>query len=332
MTTLSKNEQGILATLAYFDVFDYPLREEEILRWFYVTSPSEHWEKSTVQETLRHSQALSEYIEQREGWYTLKHRGQLIERRVQRRRISMRKWRIARFATRLLRVIPFIRMVAVCNTLALNNAREESDIDFFIIARQGRMWTMRFLTTTLLDFARIRRKGAAIKDKICLSFYVTDAAMNLEPLRLQPVDPHFVYWADQFVLLYDTAAVFQDYQQANVWGKQYLPFAFSQSSQPQIRDTLLTSMMKQSAEWILGGRIGDWFEKFFRRIQLRKMDRNVHSRAWENDSQVIISDNILKFHEQDRREEYRRLFEGRLWEILRKPRPVVGEEHRPPLE
>jgi hypothetical protein len=40
-------------------------------------------------------------------------------------------------------------------------------------------------------------------------------------------------------------------------------------------------------------------------MQLAKMKMNLHSLQNEADTRVVISDEMLKFHENDRREEYR---------------------------
>jgi hypothetical protein len=268
-----------------------------------------------VEKTLQESEGLRSFIDVHDGWYTLRDRGHLIAIREERAKIAKRKWRIAKFAAGLLRVIPFLRMAAVCNTLAIGNAREESDIDFFIIGRSHRLWTTRFFTTLWLDFARMRRKGGAIKDKICLSFYVTRDAANLEALRLRPEDPHFLFWIDQFVPLLDERD-FAEFQRANAWVRERLPFAFPPVGEPLVKQRDLTRSMKRFLEWCLGGRFGNWFEFKVKELQKQKMNHNVHSLAWENSTKVIISDNILKFHEQDRREEYRRKFETRFWEVI----------------
>ena len=46
------------------------------------------------------------------------------------------------------------------------------------------------------------------------------------------------------------------------------------------------------------GRVGDWLEKIAKKMQLKKMAKNTESLAKENDSRVIISDTMLKFHEK----------------------------------
>jgi len=57
-------------------------------------------------------------------------------------------------------------------------------------------------------------------------------------------------------------------------------------------------------------------ELFLKKVQIEKMSKNNKSLAKENDTRVIISDNMLKFHENDRRDFYQNKFKQQLEEIL----------------
>lgn len=316
MTELHPIERGIVATLAYFDVLDYPLTADEVGRWFYAETPIEGLTQSKVSEALQNSTALKAFIQAEDGYYFLTGRSELVSFRSDKSLNARTKWLIAKRAAGWLRWVPFIRMVAVCNKLAYDNVRPESDIDFFIVSRSKRLWLTRFAATVMLDLLRLRRKGSSIKDKICLSFFVTDDALNLERLSLKPDDPHFMFWLDQFVLLFGQDE-FVRFQQANNWIKQRLPFAFTEKDERVIQDASFIRMIRRMKEWFLGGWLGDWFEAGFKRLQLAKMKNNRDSRAWSDNTDVVISDQVLKFHEADRRQEYRDRFKEKLADIVK---------------
>lgn len=111
-----------------------------------------------------------------------------------------------RLTLHLLELFPQILLVALCNSRAMGEADENSDIDLFIIAKKGNLWTVRFIVTALTSMLGVRRsnthglqKGTPeyikrTKDRFCLSFFITEEAMNFDRIRLQPNDPYLDRW------------------------------------------------------------------------------------------------------------------------------------------
>lgn len=64
-----------------------------------------------------------------------------------------------RLALRLLELFPQIFLIALCNSRAMGEADENSDIDLFIIARKGNLWTARFIVTALTSMLGVRRRN-----------------------------------------------------------------------------------------------------------------------------------------------------------------------------
>lgn len=50
-------------------------------------------------------------------------------------------------------------MVALCNSRAMGEAEENSDIDLFIIAKKGNLWTARLIVTFLTALLNVRRRN-----------------------------------------------------------------------------------------------------------------------------------------------------------------------------
>jgi len=305
-------EQAIIATICYFDLFEYPLKKEEIWSWLY--SPIRFSYSDFDQAMI--SEKVAKDIDSKEGYFFLKGKENLIEIRKDRLAISQKKWQIAKKGAGILRYIPFIRLICVCNTLAYDNAKKESDIDFFIVVKNNRLWLTRFLATVLLDLLRMRRKGKRIQNKICLSFYVTEKAMNLESLLIKPEDSHFAFWFSQFVPLLNRENTFEKLVSQNQWIKQYLPNAFQKMKTGLISDNSCINFFYKIKERVLSGNLGDWLENYFKKIQKNKMDKNTESVAGEPNTKVVISDDILKFHETDTRKKVQEEFERRISSFL----------------
>jgi len=64
-----------------------------------------------------------------------------------------------RFSLFLFSFFPQIQMVALCNSRAMGEADENSDIDLFIIAKKGNLWTARLIVTFITVLLNVRRRN-----------------------------------------------------------------------------------------------------------------------------------------------------------------------------
>jgi len=315
----SQIEKAIIRTIGWYDIFDYPLTTEEIWRWLYIDKEEENFKKdlNDVIDALEMSESLKKIMEEDEGYYFLKGRREIIEIRKERRDYDQKKWEKAKTAVNYLKMAPFVKYIAVCNNLAINNAKKESDIDFFIVTEPGHLFTARLFVTWLVHMLGLRRYKDKIKNRICLSFYVTSQALNFKPLLLENNDPYFTFWIDQLVPLYDAGNFHKKIQKENMWVKKYLPHAFLSENKKIIKKDSLTSLVKQVFETIfLIPNLGPWLNSIIRDGQRKKMEQNKKSVMYQNNNKVVISDSVLKFHENDRREKYRKIYYDKIKELL----------------
>lgn len=309
---------AILATLSYHDVFSYPLKRVELWRWLYFGKPVESRPDTIKREDF--DQALEQLVtsgtvERKGGYYFLKGREAIVLLRLERFELARKKWAIAERGAAILRTTPFIRFVAVCNTLAISNVRRDSDIDFFIITKDNRLWTSRFVITGALEARDLRRHGAKTKDRICLSFYLTEATADVRPLLLTDDDPYFAFWLAQLVPLFDVGCG-QALRRANSWLETILPNVWEEPLQPKLTDTTWTKSVREIREFFLYNWFGDRIENYLKSAQRLKMRMNRESLQDHPDNRVVISMNVVKAHESDRREEYRQKFKERLSQVL----------------
>lgn len=297
---LNSIQKAILQTLIFFNIFDYPLKFEEIKNYLY----NYHTSKNNLPENLQLLKNKSIIGEKKDFFYLLG-RSRIVETRKERKIFSHPKWRKALRASRWLEIIPFIKTIAVCNTLSYDNVKENSDIDFFIICSTGRIWTARFFSTVLLSLVGLRRVGTKINNRICLSFYLSDSSLNLSKIALRPEDPYLNYWIFQLKPITDRDKSFNKFLLANTWVKKFLPNYSVQNNQLQ-KDSSLR-FIRNILEKLMQGAFGNYVENKLKKHQLRSINqknRIVNPPA----GGVITNDSMLKFHPKDKRAIYRQEF------------------------
>ena len=239
---------------------------------------------------------------------------------MERYNLADKKFKIAKRAIWILKFLPFIKMIAVCNNLAYQNAKAESDIDFFIITAKNRLYCTRFFITALLSLIGIRRHNQKITNRICLSFYTTEANMDFSNLPIAAEDIYLTFWVSTLWPCYVRENFYQKLLDKNSWLKKYLPnfTPLKIGYRYRVEDGAVNNFIYQAKEFILKGHLGNILEKIFKKVQLKKMSQKKKDLAVVGDSKVIISDTMLKFHENDRRLQYLQEFEKKRLEILSK--------------
>lgn len=312
-----KLKLSIFKTLAYFDVFGYALTKEELWRYLISGFPDNSDLRMTYTDFVRmldENDSLHCVAERSRGFYFLPGREENVAARQRAVKWFEEKMKIAKRAVKKIRWVPFLRAVFVCNTLAGPGLKEESDIDVFIIARRGRIWLARFLATLVLKFFRLRTFKNKTKDKVCLSFYVTDDNLNLSKIALDEdlsgvalakTDVYLMYWLAQLIPIYDPDNLRSSIQRANQWVEKYLHSAFvpyELSERLRVSNDAVSKFVKNLLEKIWGGSYGDLMEKQAREAQKIRIKTNYDAAG------IIVSEQMLKFHENDRRAEYRELW------------------------
>ncbi|MBI4458394.1 hypothetical protein HY633_05515 [Candidatus Uhrbacteria bacterium] len=300
--------RSLLATLAYFDLFDYPLTLAEIVRFRYRIDAAAEGDPSYA-EIL--AAVTMPRVGQSRGFYFLKGREAIVETRLRRYRIAERKFIRAGRAASLMRFLPSVLMVAVCNSLALSNAREDSDIDMFIVCRRGTVWSTRLIIVGVLKFFGLRPRERAVGDPLCVSFFVSENALCLEPLALPAGDTHLRYWIVPFVPLYAVGRTYARFVAAN---RAWLAPEVALAPRSVGRRRSLPRPFVIAPILGLLRRV----EGLARRIQLSVLPDDLRS-AMNRDSTVVLTDDILKFHLKDRRREFESRFQARLKEFCAEP-------------
>lgn len=287
----SKLNKHILATIIYYDGFGYPLTAFEIWKYLIRTDYCAD-DKPELQVTLAEimkqlaDEKLAEFIEKHNGFYFLKGRKFLVDRRIKNNKISMGKMKILLKAAYLLRFVPFIKMIGVTGALAMKNAKAKSDLDILLVFKQGKIWTGRTLATLLLHLFRKRRHGNKISDRVCLNFFITDESLEISTKDL--------YSASEYMFLFPIYGfeTYKRFQIRNSWIKSIKP-AYGISEIPPLKiisDSVFSKAIRNLGEIVLSF---DWVEKLLKKTEKRKIMKN--PKTHQEGSMVYADDDALIF-------------------------------------
>ncbi|MBU1110482.1 nucleotidyltransferase domain-containing protein [Patescibacteria group bacterium] len=207
-------KSAVLKTLAYSDIFDFPLTREELhlyLEGFALESSNQ----LTI-ETLRQ---LAE-VETEKGYLFLEGRGNNVALRQQREEWSRRKYNLACRTERYIKLIPSLKMLAVTGATAAGNAEENSDIDLFIITAPHRLWTTRLAEKVITEILGIRRHPNSPKtnNKLCPNMY-----LNASQLELPHKDLFTAREIAQMKVILNRDSTYEQFLLANKWVRDFLP-------------------------------------------------------------------------------------------------------------
>lgn len=255
-------EAAILSTVTYADLFDYPLTMPEVYRYLAgVAAPL-----SAVQEALEDGFLSGHRLARSRGYVTLAGRESIVEIRLYREAISARLWRKGQRYGRAIASLPFVRLVAVTGTLAVNNIEPGQDIDYLIVTAPHRVWLARLFVLALVHLGRLE------KLTICPNFvFSSDALAQFSPSFFA------AHELAQMIPLYGQET-YQALLHANPWARRYLPNAFDTG--PDLfarRVTPLFPALKRAAEYALRGRWGDAWEARERGRKIAQLSREARA-------------------------------------------------------
>ncbi|MGD1045007.1 MAG: nucleotidyltransferase domain-containing protein [Bacteroidota bacterium] len=211
----------IIKTIAYFNVFRYPLTDEQIYRFLPRNSVTKE-QVSDIVKRLVGDGILDEY----NNYYFLRSedRGIVAQRNINEKR-AHKMMKYARFVSMLLKQFPFTRAVFITGSLSKNVAAADSDIDFMIVTAEERLWICK---TFLTFFRKIFLLGS--HKFFCTNFYISEKEYALSERNM--------YSAIELLttkVMWNIPS-FLEFQRANSWTKDFLP-----NCTPSIDSTVVLS-------------------------------------------------------------------------------------------
>ncbi len=289
-------EQGVLRTVSGLAVLGAPPTLSEV---------AQHYDRGDEQEMpslIQLQESVEQLVQQKQlvtkrGRYFPASLQATIEQVFAGEEWMPRKLRKARKIARWLVRLGGVRAVYLCNRTAFGLPRDEGDLDFFVIVRHGSIWQTRALAG--LPFVLLGdRPGtkADERDVVCLSFFLSDRALDLSPCALQPDDMYLRHWFLGLLPLVDDG-VGHEFWTVNKRLCARHPLAEEWIASPDLLVERPTLRIPTLAS----------LERLARSFQWKYFPRTLREKA-NKDTHVMISDERLKFHVDDGREELQRSY------------------------
>lgn len=236
--------RSILRTLAYYDIFSYPLTAEEI----YQSLGVNHTTPEEIQKELE-SLSAQQLVYSKGQFYLLNDNDKFIERREKGNRLAVKRLRTARRVSSFISRFPFIRGIMLSGSLSKGFMEKDSDIDYFVVTHPNRVWFSRLM---LMAFKKIFLFNS--RKIFCINYFVD--AENLE------IEEKNIFTATELVTLLPTFGrdAYEKLYQKNIWVKDYYP-NFPRREASVILDRK-NGMLKSFLEKLLGRKLGDKIDDF----------------------------------------------------------------------
>lgn len=275
-----KARESILKTLVYHDIFDFPLTKEEL--WTFLIADRK------IDRTLfdRILNQLDNKIIHQEGYFALNSRKHIIERRKKNSVFIQKKLDIAKKAARILSLIPTVQFIGISGGLAIGDADNKDDVDFFMITKKNSLFRTRLMSLFILEAMGLRRKRIDKNpaNKICLNFLIDTTSFSF----FQKNDLYTAHEITQLMPLFDRDKIHSEFLKLNNWVFDFLPNAKKIDNKEKIKTgkNVLLSMFIFLSNLLLS----ETLSKFIQKIIIK---RHIKSE--------IVTNHLLAFNPNDYR-------------------------------
>lgn len=210
-----------------------------------------------------------------------------------------KRLRKAYFFSSVFQLVPYVRTIAISDTVTTNADKKDSDIDFFIIAKKNRIFTVRYgcvFWATILG-QKVYPHAKKIKDRICLSFFIASDSLNLDYLNKNEKETKKrAFWITRLIPLFDENNEHLSFIIKNAWIKNFKKnyYFHSISKSDYLKNNPFFWCIKKTAELILFFGIGWVLEQLLQWIQIKRLNK-YQIRHMER-QRMIFNSKIIKLH------------------------------------
>lgn len=250
LQSLTSLKAGVIRTLLYFDIFNYPLTEEEIIQYHPVLI--KEGEIAIALSGL----IENKFVFENELFFSVQPDPYMIGRRKRGNKLAADMLPVARKYSKLIFGFPFVQAVMLSGSMSKNYMDKESDIDYFIVTEPGRLWLVRGL------LALYRRAFLFNSHK----FFCTNYFVDTQSLEIEEKNIYTAFETATLNPIYGRE-LYQQFYSKNTWLKMHLPnhteYQASFTSEEK-------GFLKRAGEKMLSGKLGERLDLLVMWLAVRK--------------------------------------------------------------
>jgi predicted nucleotidyltransferase len=265
----------LIDAVVYGDAFDCAVTFDELWRYSLVPIGREELRRRMT------DPPICEIVAERDGFYALRGREDLVDRRVGRRERARLLRRRGRLVARCLQHFPFVRGILLTGSVAADDADRDGDVDMLVIVQRRRL---------ALAFAVLAPLSRLVSsDVFCPNYYLSETHLSMTRRD------HYV--ARELMQAEPLAGSAEQLFSANTWVDALLPNATPRG------DKAAPIPFGRVLQWLLElpfrGAVGDRLDRRAHGLALRRL--TVHHARFgspfpEKVKQRFEADVELRFH------------------------------------
>ena len=304
---MTETAKYILKTLAYFDIFHYPLSNNELLQFHYVDTT-----QPLIDEALEYL-LQNNIVFKIDTFYALHNDTSLAEKRIKANKFAVEQMVIAHKAARILSGFPYVKGLAISGSLSKNYGSDKTDVDFFIITTANRLWIARTIMHLYKKFTFLTGKS----NWFCMNYYVDEAVHEIEEKN--------IFTSLEIITLlpmYGKTAL-DNFFLANQWANNYFPVHCPVTDKA---GTLNKGLLARLVEKLFNNNIGNAIDNRLMKITAgrwkKKVDRNKKNKKG-NPLGMIINKHCSKPDPKNFQDKVVKAYEAKLETVLQ-PKTVMS--------
>lgn len=273
-------QRAVYQTLSYFDIFSYPLKKSEIVKFCASKISFDELDLALCQ-LVENSK-----IRQCGEYYILYNTpNNIIEKRSENITRLHNKLFLIKFFARLVSSFPFVKAVFVSGSVSKGVFKADSDVDYFIITQPNRLWLCR---TILILFKKIFLLNS--KKYFCVNYFISSDNLKI------PDENLFVATEIKTLIPVCATELVELFKEQNQWTNNYFP-NFLNSPETLFHKEIKPPWLSRLIEKICAGSLGERVDNFcFYKTLNRWHKKFPHFKLAEFDLNMRSYKNVSKHH------------------------------------